>query len=154
MKLASHLRRDLFMLLDREIDTTHLYGEFCHLLKTAHVVEDAKKIKRLFVKRESLHSTAIGAHVATPHIYAPDFTSFMIGVVRNRGGIDFKGSDQKHVQLVFLIMSDDRDVGLHLKTLARISRLTTSTDLVESALKVETEEELYNLILDKDNQLG
>jgi mannitol/fructose-specific phosphotransferase system IIA component (Ntr-type) len=42
---------------------------------------------------------------------------------------------------VFLIMSDERSVGQHLKTLAYIAKLTQETDFSERMQGVETAEE-------------
>ena len=36
------------------------------------------------------------------------------------------------MHVIFLIMSDDRDIGLHLKTLAHIARLAGSCDIVSA----------------------
>jgi mannitol/fructose-specific phosphotransferase system IIA component (Ntr-type) len=74
-----------------------------------------------------------------------------VGLIRQ--GLDFKSPDGMNVFLVFLIMSDDRDVGLHLKTLAHIARLTVDTDLVSAARETSTADELFRLILEKEKQI-
>jgi len=64
--------------------------------------------------------------------------------------MDFKAPDKENVFLVFLIMSSERDVGLHLKSLAHIARLVRSTNIVEEAKKANNADELYHIILEKE----
>ena len=96
------------------------------------MIEDIKKVKRLFIKRESVQSTGIGKGVATPHIFSDEFADFFLAMAVIRKGLDFKSPDGRNVHVIFLIMSDDRDIGLHLKTLAHIARLASSCDIVSS----------------------
>jgi mannitol/fructose-specific phosphotransferase system IIA component (Ntr-type) len=53
---------------------------------------------------------------------------------------------------VFLIMSDERDVGMHLKALARIGRLVKSTDVVDSIKELQNPvpDEIYNILVEKE----
>ena len=52
--------------------------------------------------------------------------------------------------LVFLIMSDERDVGLHLKTLAHIARLVKSTDIVEEVKKAKDAGEIHRIFEEQE----
>jgi len=153
MKLQKYLTVDNIFICDACRDTGSFYHEFAHFLKEKNVIKDAKTVKRLFIKRESLHSTAIGKGAAAPHIFSPEFSSFLIFIGLIKKGIDFKSRDGMNVHLVFLIMSDDRDVGLHLKTLAHIARMVLNTEVVEEAKKVSDREELLALLLDKEKTL-
>ena len=67
--------------------------------------------------------------------------------------MDFKAPDGNRVFLIFLIMSDERDVGLHLKSLAHIARLISSTDVVESIKKATDANELHKIIAKKEKQI-
>lgn len=129
MKLATHLKPENIFICDACKDTGQLYGDFAHFLKEHGVIADARKVKRLFVKRESVQSTGIGCGVATPHIFSDEFSEFTLALALVRRGVDFLAPDRKAVHVVFLIMSDDRDIGLHLKTLAHLARLASSCDL-------------------------
>jgi len=57
------------------------------------------------------------------------------------------------VHVVFLIMSDDRDIGLHLKTLAHLARLTASSDLCAALKNARDEAEAFALILEKEKAI-
>jgi mannitol/fructose-specific phosphotransferase system IIA component (Ntr-type) len=104
----------------------------------------------LFIKRESVQTTAIGKGAATPHIFSTEFSQFTFSIALIKNGMDFKAPDKKKVYLIFLIMSDDRDVGLHLKALAHIARLVSKTDIVSAAKKAESPESLFHIFTQMD----
>jgi len=153
MKLANYLKKENIYICDRCKDTTHLYGDFSQFLVERGVIHDAKKVKRLFVKRESVQSTGIGHGVATPHIFSDEFSEFSLAMALVRRGLDFKAPDGQNVYLVFLIMSDDRDIGLHLKTLAHLARLTGSSDIVAAVKEARDESEAHALILERERAI-
>ncbi|MDD8013461.1 MAG: PTS sugar transporter subunit IIA [Acidobacteriota bacterium] len=153
MKLANYLKKENIYICDTCKDTGHLYGDFAHFLKEKGMIADARKVKRLFVKRESVQSTGIGHGVATPHVFSDEFSEFFLAMALVRKGIDFKAPDGKDVHLVFLIMSDDRDIGLHLKTLAHLARLTASCDLVAALGEARDEAEAHKIILEKEKAI-
>ncbi len=153
MKLANYLKKENIFICETCKDTGHLYGSFSHFLKDKEIIADARKVKRLFVKRESVHSTGIGHGVATPHIFSNEFSEFFLAMALVRQGIDFKAPDGQEVRLVFLIMSDDRDIGLHLKTLAHLARLTSNCDLVAALTEARDEAEAYAIILEKERAI-
>ncbi|MEI6614278.1 MAG: PTS sugar transporter subunit IIA [Chrysiogenales bacterium] len=153
MKLAKYLKVENIYLTDSCKDTGSFYGEFSLFLKERGLIDDVKKVKRLFVKRESIQSTGIGKGVATPHIFSGEFTDFLLAAAMIRCGLDFKAPDGRDVRLLFLIMSDDRDIGLHLKTLAHIARLTAGTDIIDGLKNVCSAAEIYAILIEKEKAI-
>ncbi len=153
MKLAKYLKSENIYLTKTCKDTDSFYGEFSQFLKKRGLIEDVKKIKRLFVKRESIQSTGIGKGVATPHIFSSEFSAFLLAAAFIHRGLDFKAPDKRDVQLVFLIMSDDRDIGLHLKTLAHIARLTAGSDIIGGLQSARSAAEIYNFLIEKERAI-
>jgi mannitol/fructose-specific phosphotransferase system IIA component (Ntr-type) len=153
MTLANYLKKENIYIIDTSKDTNHFYGDFSQFLSGKGIISDVKKVKRLFVKRESIQSTGIGRGVATPHIFSDEFSEFFLALALIRKGLDFKAPDGGLVHVVFLIMSDDRDIGLHLKTLAHIARLTGSSDIVTSLKNARDAAEVYDLVLEKEKAI-
>jgi len=153
MKLANYLKKENIYISDSSKDTSHFYGECSQFLKEKGIISDPRKVKRLFIKRESVQSTGIGKGVATPHIFSDEFSDFFLAMAVIRKGMDFKTPDGLNVHVIFLIMSDDRDIGLHLKTLAHIARLTNSGDIVSSLKNAGDAAEAYDLILEKEKTI-
>jgi mannitol/fructose-specific phosphotransferase system IIA component (Ntr-type) len=134
-------------------NTTEFYTAFSKFLKQKKIIENAENIKRLFVKRESIQSTAIGKGAAAPHIFSADFNRFHTFVAYIKEGIDFLAPDKKKVYLIFLIMSDEEKVGMHLKTLSHIARLIDRTDIMNAIAGVEDAQQLHQLIMEKDKSI-
>jgi PTS system nitrogen regulatory IIA component len=153
MKLAKYLKMENIYITETCKDTGGFYGEFSLFLKEKGLIEDVKKVKRLFVKRESIQSTGIGKGVATPHIFSGEFPDFLLTAAFLRNGLDFKAPDGREVQLVFLIMSDDRDIGLHLKTLAHIARLTAGSDIISELQNARSAAEIYDILIEKEKAI-
>ena len=75
------------------------------------------------LERERLMSTGIGDGIALPHGTAPRGAELTVALGIPRRPVDFDAIDEQPVELVFLILSDDRDPTPKMQALARISRL-------------------------------
>lgn len=150
MNLQTILKEDNIFIADSYEDTDTFYSDFAVFLKDRGIIKDNDKVKRLFIKRENVQSTAIGKGAAAPHIFSDEFASFTFCLALIRNGMDFKAPDEGDVFLVFLIMSDDRDVGLHLKTLAHIARLVNSTNIVKAIAGAKNAAAIIDIIGEKE----
>lgn len=150
MDLLAHLKPENIFIADSYNDTDAFYSDYAAFLKKNGIIKDNDKVKRLFIKRENVQSTAIGKGAAAPHIFSDEFSKFFFSVALIRQGMDFKSPDGDDIFLVFLIMSDDRDVGMHLKSLAHIARLVNCTKIVEESKKATDPQELYKIIQDQE----
>lgn len=87
------------------------------------------------VERETLGSTGVGEQVAIPHAKMKDMDDLNILIGISIKGIDFGSADGAPVRLFFLLLAPEKQMNLHLKTLARISRLVKMTDFKDKVLK-------------------
>ncbi len=150
MNLTGILKNENIFVADHYPDTDSFYNDFSKFLKKNEIIKNTEKIKLLFIKRESVQSTAIGKGSAAPHIFSDEFSDFTFFLSLIKEGMDFKSPDNQKVYLVFLIMSDEREVGLHLKSLAHIARLVSSTDIVETMKKAQNPQDIINIFKQKD----
>ncbi len=150
MDLGNKLKKENIFIADTFEDTDAFYAEFSLFLKERGLIENNDLVKRLFVKRENVQSTAINKGVAAPHIFSDEFSEFIFSIALIKQGMDYKAPDEENVFLVFILMSSERDVALHLKSLAHIARLVKKTDIVEMAKKAQTADEIYQLVLEKE----
>ncbi len=154
MKLLENLKKENIVIADSYEDTDDFYLNYSKFLKQREIVKDSETIKRLFIRRENVHSTAIKKGAATPHIYSEEFSEFTFSVVLIKEGLDFKAPDEGKVFLVFLIMSNEREVSRHLKALAYIAHLVNDTDLLTAAKGAGSVDELYNILMEKGGLLN
>ncbi len=150
MDLSKHLKNETIFIADFFEDTDSFYTAYSNLLKEKGIIENSETVKRLFVKREKVQSTGIKKGAAAPHIFSDEFSGFVFSLALIKNGMDFKAPDDENVFLVFLLMSGERDVGLHLKSLAHIARLVRCTDIVEVAKKCQSADELYDILVEKE----
>src|SRR5437899_922781 len=74
-------------------------------------------------ERERLGSTAIGDGIAIPHGKLRGITKILGVFGRSPGGVDFESLDGNPTHLFFLLVAPEDSASLHLKALARVSRL-------------------------------
>ncbi|MBN2645174.1 MAG: PTS sugar transporter subunit IIA [Desulfuromonadaceae bacterium] len=102
-------------------------------------------------ERERLGSTGIGEGVAIPHGKLKNVEQLLLAFGRSRQGVDFDSMDGKPAHLFFLLVAPEDSVSIHLKTLARISKLLKDEKVREKLLTAPTSESLYKIICDEDS---
>ncbi len=120
------------------------------LASNSNKVSDKERALKEIIHREEIMSTGIGFGVALPHAKtgAVEDTIIAVGVLAEP--IDFQSLDNVPVNLVFLILGKENNVGLHLKLLSRISHLMNNSEFKEKLLAAKDETTAYNLIKEYD----
>lgn len=103
-------------------------------------------------ERERLNSTAIGDGIAIPHGRVPGIRNVVAGFARSTTGIDFDSVDRRPTNLFFVLMAPDDAAALHLKALARISRLLKSESFRGHLLSLGSAREIYDAIVAEDQK--
>lgn len=114
---------------------------------------DRDEVIRVLKEREKLGSTGIGEGVAIPHGKLRNLKKLLIAFGRSRQGVDFDSMDGKPAHLFFLLIAPEESVGVHLKTLARISKLLKNQDVRRRLLEVDGSRELYRIISEEEEKL-
>src|SRR5260370_20265110 len=97
----------------------------------------APKLTEALIEREKLGSTGIGEGVAIPHGKIPGIPGLLAAFGRKKAGVDFASIDGKPTHLFFVLFAPENSAGVHLKALARISRLFKQPGLRKSILEAE-----------------
>jgi PTS system nitrogen regulatory IIA component len=111
---------------------------------------DSQRLLDVLLEREKLGSTGIGEGVAIPHGKVPGLPSLTASFGRSRQGVDFKAIDGRPTYLFFALFAPENSAGLHLKALARISRIFKSAAFREAILAAEDAPAMYRLIEQED----
>jgi PTS system nitrogen regulatory IIA component len=106
----------------------------------------------VLLEREKLGSTGIGEGIAIPHGKVGGLEEMLVAFGRSRAGVAFDAMDGKPVHLFFLLMAPDNSAGLHLKALAKISRMLRDPQFRKSLLEAPDQAELYRIIAEKDDE--
>jgi PTS system nitrogen regulatory IIA component len=111
-----------------------------------------QNLTSILLDRESLGSTGIGDGVAIPHGKVPGLTRLVAVFGRCRAGVQFHSLDGKPAHLFFLVMAPEQSAGMHLKTLARISRLLKDARFRRSLLDARDAEDLRRILKEEDDR--
>lgn len=114
---------------------------------------DRENVLKVLMERERLGSTGIGDGVAIPHGKLKDLDQLRISFGLSRQGVDFDSMDGKPANLFFLLIAPEESVGIHLKTLARISKLLKNTSVRERLLAATDRDEIHRIIAEEEDQL-
>ncbi|MDY6843213.1 MAG: PTS sugar transporter subunit IIA [Thermodesulfobacteriota bacterium] len=110
------------------------------------------ELLKVLLEREKLGSTGIGDGIAIPHGKLKTIKRLMASFGRSKEGVNFDSMDGKPAHLFFLLIAPENSVGMHLKILARISKLLKDDSLRKRLMEVTTEEEIYTIVSEKDEQ--
>jgi PTS system nitrogen regulatory IIA component len=97
--------------------------EMARGLAEVHPQIDPRRLVDVLLEREKLGSTAIGDGIAIPHGKLPGLGAVLGAFGRHAAGLDFQSLDGAPTRLFFLLVAPEDSAGLHLKALARVSRL-------------------------------
>jgi PTS system nitrogen regulatory IIA component len=110
------------------------------------------RLTAILMDREGLGSTGIGEGVAIPHGKIPGIDRLVAVFGRSRGGVQFASLDGKPTRLFFLILAPENSAGMHLKALARISRLLKDPRFRGRLLAAEGVEGLSRVLREEDER--
>ena len=116
----------------------------------AGVTIDRDQLAKVLMERERLASTAIGEGVAIPHGKLDAVGKLVACVGRAREGVDFDSMDGRPTHLFFVLVAPENSTGVHLKALARISRLFKDPEFRTRLMQAKLAEDLYKVIADED----
>ena len=114
---------------------------------------DREQILKVLLERERLGSTGIGDGVAIPHGKLKNIDSLLLSFGCSKAGVDFDSMDGKPAHLFFLLLAPEESVGVHLKTLARISKLLKNPGVRNSLLAATDTDELFRIISAEEEKL-
>jgi PTS system nitrogen regulatory IIA component len=128
--------------------------ELVEALASNKVEIDKVVLLNALLEREKLGSTGIGDGVAIPHGKLNGLDNIILLFGKSGQGVDFDAIDRKPVCMVFLLVAPADSAGLHLKALARLSRMLREKEFKNSLLMASDAETLLKIIIDKDENLS
>ena len=124
--------------------------ELAQPLATKYRDLELSAISAVLAERERLGSTAIGDGIAIPHGKMPGVRQILGIFGRHRRGVDFESLDGRPTHLFFVLIAAEDSTSLHLKALARVSRLFKDSSFRDRLMTVGEAEEIFRLIVEED----
>ena len=122
----------------------------CVVKKESNV--DNAELLRVLLEREELGSTGIGDGIAIPHGKIKTIANLIVSFGRSLDGVDFQSMDGKPTHIIFLLIAPENSAGIHLKALARISRLLKDSTFRKNIMGVASSQEIYDIIAQEDEK--
>lgn len=120
------------------------------LAKITHM--NPKDLFRVLIEREQLGSTGIGEGIGIPHGKTKGIDTMVIGFGLSKKGVNFDSIDGKPTHIFFTLITPDQSTGLHLKLLARISKLLKSEGFKDKLMECSSTEDIYTIIKNNDDE--
>ena len=152
MKITEMLQREFVLEELKARNKRDTLAELAGVFVKERIKVDPDAIVHILLERERLGSTGIGDGIAIPHGKTPGLDEMVVSFGRSREGIAFEAMDGKPVHLFFLLMAPENSAGLHLKVLAKISRMLKDPAFRKNLLDAKTHEDLFRIIAEKDDE--
>ena len=111
---------------------------------------DREDLVRVLMERERLGSTGIGGGIGIPHGKFSGLESLILGFGLSRNGVDFESMDGRPTYIFFLLITPENSTGLHLKLLARISKILKKDTFKERLMNAADRNEIVSIIEAED----
>jgi len=111
-----------------------------------------KVLSKVLMERERLGSTGIGGGIGIPHGKMKNLESLVLGFGLSRKGVDFESLDGQPTHIFFLLITPENNTGLHLKLLARISRILKNDPFKSRLLGAADGDEILGIIKEEDEE--
>jgi PTS system nitrogen regulatory IIA component len=150
MKVVDFLRPELVIAQLAGSAKSEVLGEMSGHLASQQKGVDPEALRKVLEERELLASTAIGDGIAIPHGKL-DTVEQLVGTLgRSQAGLEFDSIDGKPTHLVFMLVAPSSSTGIHLKALARLSRLFRDADFRRRLIEAPDAPAMYKVIADED----
>lgn len=149
MKILDALHKDAILYdlksLDKKGVLEELVAPVAKISGLSH-----EHLVRVLMDRERLGSTGIGSGIGIPHGKLQGLESLILGFGLSKRGVDFESMDGLPTHIFFLLMTPENSTGIHLKLLARISKILKNETFREKLLNAEDRDEIYSIIMEEE----
>jgi len=155
MRIMDFLSKDAITVDVKAKTKKDVVAEMVDLLLQSGKIEqqDKEKVIKALLDREELGSTGIGQGIAIPHTKSEAVKEVVAAFGKSNDGVEFEALDNKPVNLIFLLIAPMEASSLHIKALAKISRLLKHKYFRQSLKKAASVEEVVKII-SEDETLG
>ncbi|MEJ2637994.1 MAG: PTS sugar transporter subunit IIA [Desulfosarcinaceae bacterium] len=141
MKILDVLTPDTIVVDLKSKDKKGILEELVAPVAATANIEAADLVKVL-LEREQLGSTGIGGGIGIPHGKLKALDELILGFGLSRQGVDFESMDGRPTHIFFLLITPENSTSLHLKLLARISRLLKNEAFREKLMQARSVEDV------------
>jgi PTS system nitrogen regulatory IIA component len=113
-------------------------------------IADEDRIFSVLLERERTFSTGIKDGLAIPHGKLERLDTVLASVAISTDGVDFGAPDGKPSHIFVALLAPESGAGLHLKALARISRIFSDPSVMTRIMAAADENAIFRILADED----
>lgn len=151
MKIADILNRDLIIPELTSKNKKEVLEELVAAIVKQNKRINKEELIKVLLEREKLGSTGIGDGVAIPHGKLKNIDALLASFGKSVDGVDFDSMDGKPTHIFFLLVAPENSAGIHLKALARISRLLKDNSFKQNLMNARLKEDIFKTIIERDD---
>jgi PTS system nitrogen regulatory IIA component len=152
MKILDILNEDCIIPELRSQNKREVLEELTGALLNFKANLDKEALVEVLLERERLGSTGIGDGIAIPHGKIQDLDELILSFGRSTRGIEFDSMDGRPTHLFFLLIAPENSAGIHLRALAKISRLLKSAHFRQRLMEAGNREGIFQVIQEEDKE--
>jgi PTS system nitrogen regulatory IIA component len=152
MKITDLLSPDMVIADLKGATKPEVLNELAKAMSARYPEIKLNDLTAVLAERERLGSTAIGDGIAIPHGKLSSVTKILGTFGRHVSGVDFESLDGNPTHIFFMLVAPEDSTSLHLKALARVSRLLRDGNFRDKLLTAPDANELFRLIRDEDSK--
>lgn len=148
MNILDYLDKDSVILGAKQKNKKNILSLLIdHLIQKKKIGKNYKnEILKILLQREEMGSTAIGGNIALPHARVTSVKDIILCLGIFPEGVNFDSLDQEPVNIIVLLISNQKEAGLHLKMLAFLARILRDKYFIQQLKNVKTSEDALALI--------
>lgn len=150
MKITDYLHESCINLNINGTNKSEILVNLVDVLAKSIDLQNSESIISLLEEREKLSTTGIGLQIAVPHCKSSQVDTLKIVIARSDAGVDFQSLDNQDVKLFFLLVAPENSSSEHLKALAKIARFAKDASIRNELLSIQTPQEIFNFIQEKE----
>ena len=146
MKITDHLKKkNIFLdaVLENKPDVLKYISDVC---AANGIINDSKILYNGLIQREQTMSTGVGGGIGFPHTANPEARHASVILIRLTKPIEFESLDHQPVDIILGLIFPESDPGIHVRMLARVSRLCQNPDFLSAIKQAKDAERLIKQI--------
>ncbi len=153
MQISEHLEVENIFLNKKLNDKDSILRFIADICVQRAMVNDSNLLYDGMRQREQTMSTGVGNGLGFPHTTNPEVKKAVIFLIHLATPVNFEALDNLPVDIILSLVIPENQTTLHLRLLARISRLCRNQKFIQSVRESSDTKELWHLIKEMEETM-
>jgi mannitol/fructose-specific phosphotransferase system IIA component (Ntr-type) len=150
MKISELLSEKFILTEFRSNNKDEIISEMIDLFQGDERIINLEDVRKCVLDREKVMSTGVGKSFAIPHGKTNSVNDIIAAFGKSDQPINYDALDGNPVQLIFLLVGQDKLMSKYVKLLGRISKLMNNDEFRQKLLAMKSKEEIFKLFEEEE----